>query len=364
MGNKPELSNSTLKDSTGKLIFGDNILCSQFLRDYSGVSLFKDIRPEDLEDISGRYVPLYSEERESDTVKRVHLKSEKNPFFIVSLIEHKSYVDYNVAMQVFRYMFYIWEDYGREQEQLEKGITKRKDFKYPPVLPIVYYEGTRNWTASTQLRDRILFSDILGAFSPEFTYKLVQLRDYSNRELLEKKDAISLVMLLNKIQTPEDMKKFCELPEKVLNGILEGTPEHLIETITKVFRVLARRINVTEEKAEEAVSMIKEKKMGYLFENMEAWDVQEVERIRAEGEQLKAEGKQLKAEAAQTIAEAAQIRTETEQLCNRLEKNMQTVIQNAKTNGDSREMAAEQLMKNWGLNQSEAEEKVTKYWNK
>lgn len=28
-----------------------------------------------------------------------------------SLIEHKSYVDYNVVMQILRYMVYIWEDY-------------------------------------------------------------------------------------------------------------------------------------------------------------------------------------------------------------------------------------------------------------
>lgn len=38
-------------------------------------------------------------------------------FFIISLIEHKSKVDYNVVMQIFRYMSFIWEDYEREMEK-------------------------------------------------------------------------------------------------------------------------------------------------------------------------------------------------------------------------------------------------------
>ena len=41
-------------------------------------------------------------------VKKVHIK-QGNPFFLVSLNEHKSAVDYNVSMQIFRYMVYIWE---------------------------------------------------------------------------------------------------------------------------------------------------------------------------------------------------------------------------------------------------------------
>ncbi|MBR1914418.1 MAG: Rpn family recombination-promoting nuclease/putative transposase, partial [Lachnospiraceae bacterium] len=37
---------------------------------------------------------------------------------MIALIEHKSTVDYNVSMQLLRYMVYIWEDYEKEQEKL------------------------------------------------------------------------------------------------------------------------------------------------------------------------------------------------------------------------------------------------------
>lgn len=99
------ISNPRLYDSSSKLIFGDNILCSQFLRDYADMEILKNIQPEDIEDVSERYVPLYSTERDSDTVKKIDiskyipLKKDENtlnlPLYIVSLIEHKSKVEYN-----------------------------------------------------------------------------------------------------------------------------------------------------------------------------------------------------------------------------------------------------------------------------
>ncbi len=84
---------------------------------------------------------MFTEERYADTVKRVKI-SENNTLFFIALIEHKTKVDYNVSMQLLRYMVYIWEDYEKEIERAHKGITKTRDFKYPPILPIVYYEGS------------------------------------------------------------------------------------------------------------------------------------------------------------------------------------------------------------------------------
>ena len=97
-----------------------------------------------MEDVSNRYMPLFSTERESDTVKRVDISRylpvdklplEKNedevslPLYIVSLIEHKTKVEYNVIMQVLRYMVYIWEDYEKEMERRHPDVSQRKDFR-------------------------------------------------------------------------------------------------------------------------------------------------------------------------------------------------------------------------------------------
>ena len=82
--------------STAKLIFGNNRLCSQFLRNYSGIELLKNVREEDIEDMTTRYIPMFTEERDSDVVKRVRL-SNGECAYMIALIEHKSTVDYNTT---------------------------------------------------------------------------------------------------------------------------------------------------------------------------------------------------------------------------------------------------------------------------
>ena len=111
-----------LLDSGGKLIFGNPTLLAQLLRDYSGMEILKDVHPEDIEDVTTRYIPMFTEERDSDVVKKVRLP-EKGELFLITLIEHKSYVDYNVVMQLLRYMVYIWEDYEKQKEKELQNFT-------------------------------------------------------------------------------------------------------------------------------------------------------------------------------------------------------------------------------------------------
>lgn len=70
MTKKKIINNPRLYDSSSKLIFGDNILCSQFPRDYANMEILKNIQQKDENPLN---LPLY----------------------IVSLIEHKSKVEYN-----------------------------------------------------------------------------------------------------------------------------------------------------------------------------------------------------------------------------------------------------------------------------
>ena len=106
------LNNTHRRDSSGKTIFKDPILCAQFLRDYVDVggSMLKDVQPEDIEDVTERFIHMFTEEREADAVKKIRLGNHS--FYVISLIEHKSDIDYNTIMQVFRYIAFIWEDYG------------------------------------------------------------------------------------------------------------------------------------------------------------------------------------------------------------------------------------------------------------
>lgn len=274
-----QIVNHKLHDSS-KLIFGNAELCSQFLRNYMDMPILKNVRAEDIEDVTNRYIPMFTEERNSDTVKRVKI-SEKDTLYFISLIEHKTKVDYNVSMQLLRYMVYIWEDYEKEMEKQHKGISKTKNFKYPPILPIVYYEGTGRWTAPCNFQERILFEKAFEPFTPKFYYKLVQLNGYSVKELIEKKDELSFLMLLNRLQSMDEFKEL-QLPEDYLENLSENSTDEVLDVITKVITVMLRHLKLSEEELEEFTGRVKEWKMGELFENFKDFDLPAARKIARE----------------------------------------------------------------------------------
>lgn len=328
-------NNRHYRDSSGKTIFKDPVLCSQFLKNYVDVPMLKDVKPEDIEDVSERYVHMFTEERESDVVKKVNLKN--NPFFLVSLIEHKSDVDYNVVMQVFRYITFIWEDFEKEQERLLPGSSKAKEFRYPPVLPIIFYDGRENWTAATSLHDRVLFSDVLGKYIPDYRCILIQLKEFSNVELMKKRDELSVLMLIDKLKNAKD---YAELKEDLrgdfLETVLEETPEYLLKLMSEIVETFLSKLNIPQGEVELFTGKIKERKMGELFKYFEGWDVQA---LRREIEETRRETRK--------EMEEAGIRK-------LLDVIMKFHI--------SKEDAVKELMEEYHLNAGEAEEKVKLYW--
>lgn len=210
-------------DVSSKQIFGNHTLCAQFLRDYSGLALFADVQPEDIEDVSERYHLFREVEFNSDTVKKVRIRN-------------------------------------REEEK---------------------HEGAGEWTAAWNLKDRILLGDLFQAYIPDFTYKLVRTREYSNEELLSKEDEISLIMLINKIQRAEDFKEVSKAYNGRMNEIFQRMPVDILDIIISEIRSLCARENLSEQETEEFIKEVEDRKVGYLFENMEKMDIQ-LERRRTE----------------------------------------------------------------------------------
>lgn len=181
------------RDIQGKDIFHNPTLCAQFLRKNVNHPLIRKVQPEDIEDYTEHFIPYFGTEFEGDTIKRICIKDNNGEyvFYLISLIEHKSRVDYNVPIQLLKYMVCIWIEYEKQFGENYKKKVKNKSFRYPPILPIVYYEGKATWTAGRYLKDRIQFSEVFAEYIPDFTYELVDIHEISNMELLERKDVMS-----------------------------------------------------------------------------------------------------------------------------------------------------------------------------
>ena len=175
-------------------------------------------------------------------------------------------------MQVLRYM--VWEDYARQQEKLHKGISKSRDFKYPPVFPIVYYNGVEKWTVDKEFSSRIALGDMFSKYIPQFEYHLVNTGDYNREELLNREDGLSLIMLINKLRDAADFNSL-GLPKDYLDNIAFKSPEDVLETLARVIAVVLRKQFVPEDEIQDFVSHVKERDMSDLFEGWKGFNVQE-----------------------------------------------------------------------------------------
>ena len=92
-----------------------------------------------------------------------------NLAYVYTLFDHKSYVDSDVAFQLFRYQARIWEQLPR----LEKN-------KLPPIFPVVFYHGVSKWTVDRAFGT--LFpektSPSLLPYLPNFQYHIIDLSGF------------------------------------------------------------------------------------------------------------------------------------------------------------------------------------------
>ena len=203
-------------------------------------------------------------------------------------------------------------------EQKQEGISKRKNFKYPPILPVVFYDGADNWTAATKLHDRVLFSDIFGKNIPDYQCILVQLKDYSNEELMKKRDELSIIMMVDLLKMQQIIEVFLE------------------------------KLNIPSEEVEIFTEQIKERKMGELFAHFEGWDVQAIRKEARE---------EAREEAQRKIQEAKEKMKEEMK-----ENSIAEVIRVMKKIDVDKNVVKEQLVEEYAMSEEAAQEKIEMYW--
>jgi hypothetical protein len=194
-----------IKDNIYKTIFAEPELFLEFLENFIPIEILKNLSPENIEDVSERFLPLFSDNKDSDTVKRITLNNNEN-LFVVNILEHESEVNYTSAFKMLQYITYVLTDYVKEndkkyhEETKANGTTKlklssAKDFNYPPILPIVFYDGTSKWTSELNFLDKTEMNKIFSKYIPKFEYELVDLNIYSKDDLIRFNNALSLILV-------------------------------------------------------------------------------------------------------------------------------------------------------------------------
>ena len=266
------------KDNSFKLVLSEPELFVEFLRDFVPVDIFKNITPSDIEDISERFLPLFDENKDSDTVKRINLKNQ-NFLFVIAIVEHESEVNYRASFKMLQYITLVLADYEKEaNKKAKKKISESKDFKYPPVLPVVFYDGGNQWTAEINFFDKTEMNQTFARYIPKFEYELVKLEDYSQEELVRFGDTLSLIMLIDKIRSFDGRRLLSELPDNYIERLKLDIPEHLLKLLADVITVLMKRINVPDEEISTVTDHLYERRLQQMFALLEDYDVQATRR--------------------------------------------------------------------------------------
>ncbi len=156
------------------------------------LNLPKRLENEDIERYSTEHINNMFEKTESDIVYKI---KNKDVFF---LIEHQSTIDYLMPIRILRYEIEIIE-----QAIKGKKLTE-KDYKFPTVIPIVLYTGTRKWNVIKYIQECQVVT--LGAKNMKFgEYNIVDVNDYTNDELETDDFFYSKIMLLEKLTKEKDI---------------------------------------------------------------------------------------------------------------------------------------------------------------
>ena len=176
-----------------------------------------NIKKEEIEKYNSSFINKLFQNKEADIVYKI---KDKNIFF---LIEHQSKIDYSMPFRLLEYEVAII------RSAIDKSKIKNKSYKIPLVMPIVLYTGKQKWNANKYLeksQEKIQGSNIkIG------NYSLVDINNYTEKELLEDNTFISKMMLIEKSKNTEEI---AETLEKIISKTQKEDKE-LLKRIIEIF---------------------------------------------------------------------------------------------------------------------------------
>jgi hypothetical protein len=254
------------KDNSFKVIFDNNELFVQFLRRFARFDILKNVRPDDIENLNERHLPLFQENRDSDTIKKINLRGRRAPLYVIAVLEHESKVNFRAVFKMLLYITLVLDHYEKQAEKEHPGITRTRKFRYPPVLPIIFYDGTEPWTVARTLAERTELGDIFSRFIPCFEYLLISLRDYPLASLAGEADPLSFFMLIDKVRGSKGGALLKEIPEKYFKSL--QIPRNMRKMLSDVTQTLLNTGGVGKDEIEGIISRFNRGEYQGMFEGI------------------------------------------------------------------------------------------------
>jgi len=169
-------------------------------------------------------------------------KVEDQDAYIRIVLEHKSYLDKELPIQLLYYNAAIWEE-----------AIKEKDY-YPPIINIVFYHGKGDWNIPTSLP--VVKNNKLEKYTSKLNYILINLNKVSDENIISEthQDLCMLWAILTMKHIFDSIESFIRLFELIADYIKS---HEYIEKSHCIFIVLDYIVSV-KNNPEEVESILKE----------------------------------------------------------------------------------------------------------
>lgn len=154
--------------------------------------------------IDSSFISERLEKQESDILYKVpFLEKKDKQIYLYLLIEHQSSIDYSMPFRVLFYLAQVWNHFYKNSDEKKR---RQKDFCFPPVFPIVLYNGSTPWTAATSLKQIVEEADYFHSFIPDVTYYLIDIPRLDIAKLRDINNTLSAVFLLERDTQTEELE--------------------------------------------------------------------------------------------------------------------------------------------------------------
>lgn len=195
-----------------------------------------ELKENEIEKYKENYITENLINKETDIVYKI---KNKNVFI---LIEHQTKIDYSMPYRIMEYQFKI------TKSAVDIKKLKLKEYKIPIVIPIVLYTGTRKWNVKEYIKEA---QESYKQYNGEELgrYKLVDVNNFTEEELLKEKTFLSKAML---IESKKDTEEMVECFEKIINilnkdKVYTEEQKHLLATMWNlIFRNKINNDNITD----------------------------------------------------------------------------------------------------------------------
>lgn len=214
-------------DASYKLLFAHTRMVEDLLRGFVHESWVRDVDYTTLERVSESQISDNLLDRRDDLIWR--LRWGPQWIYLYLLLEFQSTVDPAMALRVLVYQGLLYQALLRAGQLSPTG-------KFPPVVPIVLYNGRGRWTAPRAVED--LFDPLprsLTPYRPRLRYILLDEGRYTARQLAPLRNLVAALCRLENSRTPTDV-------QRVLTLLIDCLQAPEDDSLRRAFTVWLRRV--------------------------------------------------------------------------------------------------------------------------